>query len=97
VSELDPVVHQPTRLRILMVLSGVSTADFNFLLSTLCLSNGNLSSHMRYLEDAGYVEVLKTFQGRIPRTTYSITGLGKSRLDAYWRAIDEIRGTPRTR
>jgi len=96
-SELDQVVHQPTRLRILVVLSEVDTADFRFLQNTLSLTNGNLSSHTRYLEDAGYIEVLKTFQGRIPRTTYSITSLGRSRLEAYWRAIDEIRGTPSTR
>lgn len=75
-----------------MILSGVDTADFNFLLSALRLSNGNLSSHMRHLEDAGYVEVTKAFEGRTPRTTYCTTGLGRARLDAYWRTIDDIRG-----
>jgi DNA-binding transcriptional ArsR family regulator len=91
VSELDPVIHQPTRLRLVMLLSGLDTADFNFLLSTLSLTKGNLSSHMKQLEQAGYVEVSKTFKGRIPHTTYRITSLGRSRLDGYWQAIDEIR------
>ena len=90
-SGLDPHVHQPTRLRILMLLSGVETADFNFLLNTLSLTNGNLSSHMDRLEKAGYVEVSKAFVGKIPHTSYRLTDKGRSSLEAYWRAIDEIR------
>ncbi len=92
-SELDPHVHQPTRLRILMLLSGIDTADFNFLLNTLSLTKGNLSSHIDRLEKAGYVEVQKTFQGKIPHTSYRLTEQGRSGLDSYWRAIDEIRAS----
>lgn len=90
-TELDAEVHQPTRLRILMLLSGVATADFNFLLNTLGLTKGNLSAHMSRLEEVGYVEVTKKFDGKIPNTSYRLTSLGKSRLKDYWRAIDEIR------
>jgi len=90
-SELDPHVHQPTRLRILMILSGVDSADFSFLLNTLGLTKGNLSSHMSRLEEVGYVEVAKSFNGKIPNTAYSLTRKGRSSLDEYWRAIDEIR------
>ncbi len=90
-SELDPHIHQPTRLRILMLLSGVDVADFNFLLNTLGLTKGNLSSHMSRLEEAGYVEVTKSFNGKVPNTAYSLTRRGRSSLDEYWRAIDEIR------
>lgn len=90
-SDLDPHVHQPTRLRILMLLSGVDTCDFSFLLNTLSLTNGNLSSHMDRLEKAGYVEVTKTFVGKTPHTSYRLTEEGRSRLDEYWEAIDEIR------
>jgi len=96
VSELDPLIHQPTRLRLVMLLSGVDTADFNFLLNALSLTKGNLSSHMNQLEEAGYVEVSKTFNGKIPHTSYRITGLGRSRLDAYWQAIDRIRHSAKT-
>ena len=92
-SELDPHVHQPTRLRILMLLSGVDVADFSFLLNTLSLTKGNLSSHMDRLEKAGYVEVNKAFEGKIPRTSYRLTERGRSRLDAYWQAIDDIRAS----
>ena len=91
-AELDPNVHQPARLRILMLLSGVDSADFTFLLTALGLTKGNLSSHMSRLEAASYVEIAKTFDGKIPNTSYSLTPLGRSRLAEYWRAVDEIRG-----
>jgi DNA-binding transcriptional ArsR family regulator len=90
-AELDPHIHQPTRLRILMLLSGVDVADFAFLLNTLGLTKGNLSSHMSRLEEAGYVEVTKSFNGKVPNTAYSLTRNGRSSLDEYWRAIDDIR------
>jgi DNA-binding transcriptional ArsR family regulator len=89
--ELDPNVHQPARLRILMLLSGVDSADFTFLLTTLGLTKGNLSSHMSRLEAASYVEIAKRFEGKMPNTSYSLTPLGRSRLAEYWRALDEIR------
>jgi DNA-binding MarR family transcriptional regulator len=91
VVELDANVHQPTRLRILMLLSGVDSADFNFFLNTLRLTKGNLSSHMSRLEEAGYVEVAKSFNGKIPNTSYSLTPKGRTSLERYWRAIDGIR------
>jgi len=90
-AELDPHVHQPTRLRILMLLSGIDTADFNFVLNTLGLSKGNLSAHMDRLEKAGYVEVTKKFEGKIPNTSYRLTDQGRSSLEGYWQALDEIR------
>ena len=90
-NELDPSVHQPTRLRILMLLSGVDSADFNFLRTTLGLTNGNLSAHTQRLEEAGYITVSKTFEGRMPRTTYALTEVGREQLDEYWRTMDEIR------
>jgi len=96
-TELDADVHQPTRLRILMLLSGVDSADFNFLRTTLGLSKGNLSAHTSRLEEAGYIEITKGFNGKIPNTSYCLTELGRSRLAAYWRTLDEIRssgGTP---
>lgn len=90
--ELDPAIHQPTRLRLLMLLSGVNAADFSFLLNTLGITKGNLSSHMSRLEQAGYVEVVKTFEGRVPNTSYSLTKEGRAGLNKYWQAIDRIRG-----
>jgi len=93
-TELDPNVHQPTRLRLLMLLSGVDSADFTFLLNTLGLTKGNLSSHMTHLEEVGYVEISKAFRGKLPNTSYSLTQKGRTGLARYWRALDEIRTTP---
>lgn len=90
-TDLDRIIHEPARLRILMILSGVERADFNFLLSTLELSKGNLSAHVDRLESAGYVEVLKSFNGRIPHTEYRLTKPGQKALANYWAALDQIR------
>ena len=90
-NEPDPNIHQPARLRILMLLAGVDSVDFNFLRTTLGLSNGNLSAHTRRLEEVGYITVSKTFEGRMPKTTYSLTEVGREQLDEYWRIMDEIR------
>lgn len=92
-SDVDRIIHEPARLRILTILSGVDLADFKFLLSTLGLSKGNLSSHMDRLERAGYVEVLKSFNGRIPHTDYCLTPTGREALAGYWTALDRIRAT----
>ena len=96
-TQLDPHVHQPARLRILMLLSGIDSADFNFLRTTLGLTKGNLSAHTSRLEEAGYVQITKGFNGKIPHTSYSVTELGRSQLEAYWGALDEIRSSGGTR
>jgi DNA-binding transcriptional ArsR family regulator len=90
-TELDRTIHEPARLRILMVLSGVDRADFKFLLTTLSLTKGNLSAHMARLEDAGYVNVIKSFNGKIPHTEYRLTKAGRKAIAKYWTRLDEIR------
>ena len=87
----DRIIHEPARLKIMMLLSGVDEADFNFLLSTLGMSKGNLSSHMNRLEQAGYVKINKTFNGKIPHTAYHLTKKGKQSLAKYWDIIDKIK------
>jgi len=89
--DLDPTIHQPARLRLLMILSGVQTADFTFLQQTLGLTKGNLSTHMARLEEKGYVKVTKSFHGKLPHTSYRLTARGKAGLSAYWEVIDGIR------
>ncbi|HOQ89763.1 MAG TPA: transcriptional regulator [Candidatus Hydrogenedentes bacterium] len=89
--DLDRVIHEPARLRILTLLAGLEAADFMFLLTTTGLTKGNLSSHMDKLEKAGYVSVRKTFVGRVPHTEYTITPEGAAALDRHWRELDEIR------
>ena len=81
---LDRIIHEPVRLRIASILAGVETADFKFMISTLGLSKGNLSSHIDKLEQAGYVEVRKSFNGKIPRTDYALTQQGRKALSQHW-------------
>ncbi|GMV93688.1 MAG: transcriptional regulator [Candidatus Hydrogenedentota bacterium] len=88
---LDKTLHEPARLRIAMVLSGIDVADFNFLLTALGLTRGNLSSHMDRLEKAGYVAIDKGYNGKIPRTEYRLTEEGRAALADYWKAMDHIR------
>mgnify|MGYP001614470514 FL=1 len=90
-AELDRVIHEPARLRVLSLLSGAGTADFTFLMKALGLTNGNLSCHMDKLEKSGYVEVSKTFQGKLPLTTYTITQTGRQSLKEYWANMERIR------
>lgn len=81
--DIDRVVHEPGRLMILAVLSGVEGADFVFLLDQTGLTKGNLSSHTAKLEDAGYIEVEKTFVDKIPRTLYRRTDKGTAAAGTY--------------
>jgi DNA-binding transcriptional ArsR family regulator len=92
-NDLDRVIHEPARLRIATVLAGVEWADFGFLLTVLKLTRGNLSSHIDRMEKAGYIEVRKQFNGKIPHTDYRLTPTGKEALDRYWGELDDIRAT----
>jgi DNA-binding PadR family transcriptional regulator len=93
-SELDRTIHEPVRLRIVAILSGVDRADFNFMLTTLQLSKGNLACHIEKLERAGYVAVQKSFVGKLPHTEYRLTDTGRAALADYWAALDAIRANP---
>jgi DNA-binding MarR family transcriptional regulator len=96
-SELDRVIHEPVRLRIMAILSGLDRADFKFMLSTLGLSKGNLASHVDKLEQAGYVDVRKSFNGKLPHTEYRLTQSGRTALANYWAVLDLIRESPQKR
>jgi len=89
--ELDKIIHEPARLRIMMVLSGLEGADFNFLLTTLSLTRGNLSRHIEKLESAAYIKVKKSFKGKVPNTSYQLTQKGSKALAQYWENLDAVR------
>jgi len=88
---IDRVIHEPARLRILMVLSGVHWADFASLCRRLELTRGNLSAHTAQLEQSGYIRVSKSIVGKVPHTQYRLTPKGRQALAEYWAALDEIR------
>jgi DNA-binding MarR family transcriptional regulator len=87
---LDRVIHEPARLRIMMTLSATDLADHAHLCSTLGLTKGNLSSHVSKLERSGYVEVVKSFTGKIPHTDYLLTDTGREALRLYLDALEDI-------
>lgn len=81
--ELDQLIHGRVRLGIVSALAVEKTLTFNELKDRLETSDGNLSVHARRLEEAGYVEVRKSFDGRVPRTDYRLTKAGRKALERY--------------
>lgn len=88
--DVDRVIHEPARLMIVAVLSAVEKADFLFLLNATELTRGNLSSHLSRLEEAGYVEIEKTFDGKTPRTICRLTEAGREALAAYRQQMNSV-------
>jgi DNA-binding transcriptional ArsR family regulator len=84
---LDPVLHSQVRLAIMSILLGVSSAEFSFLLENIETTKGNLSFQISKLEEAGYLEVIKSFRKKYPLTTLKITPIG---VDAYEKYIEDI-------
>ena len=93
---LDRVIHERLRLGIVSALAVNQTLTFNELKQLLETSDGNLSVHARKLEEAGYVDCVKTFEGRMPRTEYKLTVAGRKALDRYLSHMEAlIRATKR--
>ena len=88
--EVDRVVHEPARLLIMALLSGAEEADFLFLLRETGLTKGNLSNHLAKLEEADYVEIEKTFRGKIPLTLARLTPKGRSALQIYRKTMNGL-------
>ena len=81
--ELDRIIHERVRLGMVSALAVNKALSFNELKQLLGVTDGNLSVHARKLEDAGYVECLKSFAGRVPRTEYRLTAKGRDALERY--------------
>jgi DNA-binding MarR family transcriptional regulator len=90
--DVDRVVHEPARLAILAVLWAVESADFLYLLHAIELTRGNLSSHLSKLEDSGYVEIEKTFEGKMPRTLCRLTDSGQEAFENYREQMKNFLG-----
>lgn len=89
---LDDVIHQRVRLGILTVLTETAFADFTFLKETLGVTDGNLSRHLSVLEEAGYVDITKGYQGKRPHTTVSATKQGRAALVDHLASLRELIG-----
>jgi DNA-binding MarR family transcriptional regulator len=91
--ELDPLIHVPARLRIIATLAALPEGDtlsFTRLQDMIDLTPGNLITHLRKLDDAGYVHTEKTGNGAASRTSVALTNRGRAALDAYTAALRDL-------
>jgi len=86
-NELDRVIHEPGRLMIVALLFAVDSCDFLYLQHETEMNKGTLSSHLSRLEEAGYVEVEKTYRGRIPQTLLRLTEDGRKAFQKYRKKL----------
>jgi DNA-binding MarR family transcriptional regulator len=89
-TEINRLVHEPARLAILALLYVVESADFTFLMNQTGLSWGNLSAHMSKLEEAGYLEVEKSFKGKRPNTNLRLTEAGRGAFQKYRQSLKQV-------
>lgn len=87
---LDRLIHERMRLGIVSALAANESLTFNDLKSLMDTTDGNLSVHARKLEDGGYIECTKTFEGRLPKTAYKITEAGRRALEDYVSHMETI-------
>ena len=96
IADLDRIVHSPPRLMILAYLAAVDSADFIFLMNQVDLTRGNLSSHLKTLEEAEYVSINKEFVDKVPRTLIRLTNKGQEAIQNYReqmrKVIEELLG-----
>jgi DNA-binding MarR family transcriptional regulator len=90
IAGLDEVIHGRLRLGVMAFLSGAGSADFNTLKARLQATDGNLSVHLRKLEEAGYVAIDKRFAGKKPLTTVSLTDAGRAAFIRYLDAMTKL-------
>ena len=86
--DIDQIIHERVRLSIVSALAAAPEMSFNELKSTLGLSDGNLSAHAKSLQQAGYIEIAKSFKGRRPHTAMRLTPAG---LEAFRAYVDTLR------
>jgi DNA-binding MarR family transcriptional regulator len=83
IPDFDRLIHEKTRLAIVSALAVNASLTFNELKTILKTTDGNVSVHTRKLEEANYLTMKKSFEGRMPRTEYSLTAAGRRALERY--------------
>lgn len=96
ITKLEKVFQVPARLRIMSVLLANKKADFSELITMLELTRGNLSIHMKMLEECNYIRIKKQFVKNRPKTTYHLTALGKKDFKLYIEILENIISTIKT-
>jgi DNA-binding MarR family transcriptional regulator len=87
---LDRVIHEKGRLAIMSMLAATPELSFTELRDTLDMTDGNITTHIRTLQEAGYVAVAKSFQNNRPLTTCSMTAAGRKAFAGYIALLEEI-------
>ena len=93
-ASIDRVIHEPVRLMLMTILYAANEADFLYLQRECGLTQGNLSSHLARLEEAGYVSILKTFKGKYPLTICQLTRSGREAFEQYVRKMRVVAAIP---
>ena len=88
--DIDKLIHEPARLKILAQLYVVESADFVFIMRQTGLTQGNVSGHLNKLEVAEYVEIEKGFVGKRPRTMISLTAKGREAFTQYVKNMQQV-------
>jgi DNA-binding HxlR family transcriptional regulator len=96
-ADLDRLIHERVRLGIVSALAVNETLSFNELKGLLKTTDGNLSVHARKLEEAEYVACAKSFAGRVPKTEYRLTALGRRALERYLDHMEALIRATRER
>lgn len=89
-AEWDRLIHERMRLGIVSALAVNDTLSFNELKDMLGATDGNLSVHARKLEEADYVQCIKSFQGRVPKTEFRLTAAGRRALEEYLAHMEAL-------
>jgi len=89
-AEIDRLIHEPARLSLVALLYVIESADFTFLMNQTGLTWGNLSAHMSKLEEAGYIEVEKSFKGKRPNTLLRLTPQGREAFQGYRQKMKQV-------
>ncbi len=88
--QLDRVIHEKGRLAIMSMLAASPELSFTELRDALTMTDGNLTTHIRALQEAGYLAVAKSFQNRRPLTTCSLTTAGRRAFTEYINLLEKI-------
>jgi DNA-binding HxlR family transcriptional regulator len=90
IPDFDRLIHERMRLGIVSALAANRSLTFNELKQLLDSTDGNLSVHARKLEEAGYIACAKSFEGRMPRTDYTLTSKGRQALEKYLNHMEAL-------
>ncbi|HET9137709.1 MAG TPA: transcriptional regulator [Candidatus Kapabacteria bacterium] len=88
--QIDDIIHSRIRLAVMAVLAGAEEVEFTYLRDKVGATDGNLSVHLKKLEEAKYIEVKKSFLNRKPITHYKLTTTGRKAFEAYIDSLEKL-------